>query len=203
MTSEKIIGRNEPCPCGSDKKYKRCCGKDAAPKLGAPMDVSKKFAQAGLPTAGEGAGPANPLAGFDPSQLDPQWMAQFNQAMMRLPRGQLQRMQALMQKAMSGKDISRDAAEFERMMSPEFMNFMKNSPIASMMAQQQAAGGAAEVLPADEGMSMDEARRIVVEAAQKGEISDEQATELLKQQGSGAPKSGKLSQLWKSMTGKK
>lgn len=23
--SEKI-GRNEPCPCGSDKKYKKCCG---------------------------------------------------------------------------------------------------------------------------------------------------------------------------------
>ena len=21
------IGRNEPCPCGSDKKYKQCCGK--------------------------------------------------------------------------------------------------------------------------------------------------------------------------------
>jgi preprotein translocase subunit SecA len=21
------IGRNEPCPCGSGKKYKQCCGK--------------------------------------------------------------------------------------------------------------------------------------------------------------------------------
>ena len=21
------IGRNEPCPCGSGKKYKNCCGK--------------------------------------------------------------------------------------------------------------------------------------------------------------------------------
>ena len=21
------IGRNEPCPCGSGKKYKRCCGR--------------------------------------------------------------------------------------------------------------------------------------------------------------------------------
>ncbi|MBT5753301.1 MAG: hypothetical protein HOI33_11435 [Rhodospirillaceae bacterium] len=25
VTSEKI-GRNEPCPCGSGKKYKKCCG---------------------------------------------------------------------------------------------------------------------------------------------------------------------------------
>ncbi len=23
------IGRNDPCPCGSGKKYKKCCGRDA------------------------------------------------------------------------------------------------------------------------------------------------------------------------------
>jgi len=23
---EKAIGRNEPCPCSSGKKYKKCCG---------------------------------------------------------------------------------------------------------------------------------------------------------------------------------
>jgi SWIM/SEC-C metal-binding protein len=27
VTAEKKVGRNEPCPCGSGKKYKRCCGK--------------------------------------------------------------------------------------------------------------------------------------------------------------------------------
>jgi preprotein translocase subunit SecA len=27
---EERIGRNEPCPCGSGKKYKRCCGRTAA-----------------------------------------------------------------------------------------------------------------------------------------------------------------------------
>ncbi|MEG1887057.1 MAG: SEC-C metal-binding domain-containing protein [Oscillospiraceae bacterium] len=26
VDTEKI-GRNSPCPCGSGKKYKRCCGK--------------------------------------------------------------------------------------------------------------------------------------------------------------------------------
>ena len=25
-TSEKKAGRNDPCPCGSGKKYKKCCG---------------------------------------------------------------------------------------------------------------------------------------------------------------------------------
>jgi preprotein translocase subunit SecA len=24
---DKEIGRNDPCPCGSGKKYKKCCGK--------------------------------------------------------------------------------------------------------------------------------------------------------------------------------
>ena len=27
--SAKKVGRNEPCPCGSGKKYKRCCGRGA------------------------------------------------------------------------------------------------------------------------------------------------------------------------------
>ena len=27
VTAEKKVGRNEPCPCGSGKKYKKCCGR--------------------------------------------------------------------------------------------------------------------------------------------------------------------------------
>ena len=27
VIKEKKTGRNEPCPCGSGKKYKKCCGK--------------------------------------------------------------------------------------------------------------------------------------------------------------------------------
>jgi preprotein translocase subunit SecA len=26
-SSEQRVGRNDPCPCGSGKKYKRCCGR--------------------------------------------------------------------------------------------------------------------------------------------------------------------------------
>ena len=26
-SKQQKIGRNEPCPCGSNKKYKKCCGK--------------------------------------------------------------------------------------------------------------------------------------------------------------------------------
>ena len=28
VTKSKTVGRNDPCPCGSGKKYKNCCGKD-------------------------------------------------------------------------------------------------------------------------------------------------------------------------------
>ncbi|MBR1588378.1 MAG: SEC-C domain-containing protein, partial [Kiritimatiellae bacterium] len=24
------VGRNDPCPCGSGKKYKKCCGRNLA-----------------------------------------------------------------------------------------------------------------------------------------------------------------------------
>jgi len=27
FTKGPKIGRNNPCPCGSEKKYKKCCGK--------------------------------------------------------------------------------------------------------------------------------------------------------------------------------
>ena len=29
IVKEKKIGRNDPCPCGSGKKYKNCCGRKA------------------------------------------------------------------------------------------------------------------------------------------------------------------------------
>lgn len=29
IRKEKKIGRNDPCPCGSGKKYKKCCGANA------------------------------------------------------------------------------------------------------------------------------------------------------------------------------
>lgn len=28
VVKEKKVGRNDPCPCGSGKKYKFCCGKN-------------------------------------------------------------------------------------------------------------------------------------------------------------------------------
>ncbi len=27
LKGDQAVGRNDPCPCGSGKKYKKCCGK--------------------------------------------------------------------------------------------------------------------------------------------------------------------------------
>jgi hypothetical protein len=41
----KKIGRNEPCPCGSGKKYKRCCS-PRAKKLRAQQGRRDRLAKA-------------------------------------------------------------------------------------------------------------------------------------------------------------
>src|SRR4051812_29694277 len=102
MEETKVIGRNEPCPCGSGKKYKRCCGVNAAPKLTESKRPAFPFPQGeGTPSGASGATGNNPMA-----NMDPQVMMQVSQALQRLPKGQLQRLQNLMQKAMSGKDVT-------------------------------------------------------------------------------------------------
>ncbi len=36
-------GRNDPCPCGSGKKYKKCCGLNQAATMAAPLDVNQQI----------------------------------------------------------------------------------------------------------------------------------------------------------------
>jgi hypothetical protein len=42
------IGRNDPCPCGSGKKYKRCCLEKDAPAPGAWTAAERDSALASL-----------------------------------------------------------------------------------------------------------------------------------------------------------
>ena len=43
LKNDKIkIGRNDPCPCGSGKKYKRCCLNAKNPK---PVNIEKLYRQ--------------------------------------------------------------------------------------------------------------------------------------------------------------
>ncbi len=50
------VGRNDPCPCGSGKKYKNCCmGKEQAPKTYTPTG-KRKFKATVLNTSSGGPG---------------------------------------------------------------------------------------------------------------------------------------------------
>ncbi|HUP56884.1 MAG TPA: SEC-C metal-binding domain-containing protein [Bdellovibrionota bacterium] len=157
----KEVGRNEPCPCGSGKKYKRCHGVTAAPKLSTPS--------------------APPMAGNLPPELanmDPAAMMQLGQALQRLPRGQMQRLQSLMQRAMSGQDVSAEAEAFEKMLPPEFKQL-----VAGMIPAGEAQAESSEP-PAD--MSPDDARRIIEEGVASGKLTREQADALLNPEGAEA-----------------
>lgn len=162
-------GRNEPCPCGSGKKFKRCHGINAAPKVTPP---------AAMNTGGAGApGAANPYEAL--SNMDPQVMMQFAQMMQRLPRGQIQRLQALMQKAMSGKDVTREAQEFERSLPPDFIEMMKGMNLAAAFGGQQPEAPVAPPGSEAPQMTTDQAKAIVEQAVAEGRLSPEEAQKLL------------------------
>ncbi len=41
--TSRQVSRNQPCPCGSDRKFKRCCGASAAETSSASADVAPLF----------------------------------------------------------------------------------------------------------------------------------------------------------------
>jgi hypothetical protein len=206
------VGRNEPCPCGSGRKYKRCHGVSAAPKLTPPRSAPAADAAAG------GAG------GIDFSQFDPQWMMQFTQALQRLPRGQMQRLQAIMQKAMAGKDVTAEAKAFEGSLPVEIQELIRQAKLPGMpgagmpdlAALESAASSAGAGGASEQGMpeTLEDARAIIERAVSEGKLSREQADELLKSSAQpsdpGTPPeqtaqeqgASGLGKLWRGLTGK-
>ena len=136
----KNVGRNDPCPCGSGKKFKKCHAEST------PWQGNLKKAEASEdPSVTEGAATASENAGFDPSKMDLNWLAQFSGAIQRLPKGQLQHLQALMQKAMAGKDVARELEEFQRKLPPSFQEMLKASPeLEQQMEQAQNSSAQGE-----------------------------------------------------------
>ncbi len=111
------LGRNDPCNCGSGKKFKRCHGLEPAFK---PIEQPRSESAG---DHGADGGPS-PFAGFDPSKVDLNWLQAFSGAMQQLPRGQLQQLQVLMQKAMSGKDVAREMEELQRKLPKSFQDLL-------------------------------------------------------------------------------
>ena len=137
----------------------------------------------GMPGMGDGAEGGMP-------DMNSAMMKNMMSAFQRLPKAQLQRFQALMQKAMSGKDVTREAAELERMLPPQFQQMMISMMGAMGMAAQNQTAAAAE------NMSEEEARKLVEAAAKEGKISSDEAANLLAD-------TPKKSGFWKGLIGKK
>jgi hypothetical protein len=124
--------------------------------------------------------PAGGAGGMPPGMenMDPAMMMQLSQAFQRLPRAQMQRFQSLMQRAMAGKDVTREAEELERSLPPEFKSLM-----SGLAAQAGTPEAQASPKPAEKDMTADDARRIVEEAVASGKLSREQADALLNPKG--------------------
>jgi len=144
MTTEhqfKNVGRNDTCPCGSGKKFKRCHGESTPWQGNAPA----------LDRGSEGSQEAqSDMPQFDPSKMDLNWMAEFSSAIQRLPKGQLQQLQAIMQKGMSGKDVTRELEALQRKLPPSVQALLKKTPEIESQLEQAAESGATPAELTDE-----------------------------------------------------
>ena len=147
----KNVGRNDPCPCGSGKKFKKCHGENT------PWQGSAKV-EATSEVAGDESAQA-PM--FDPSKMDLNWLAQFSSAIQRLPKGQLQQLQVLMQKAMSGKDVSRELEQLQKKLPLSVQELLQNSPQldAQLETASQATGEAPTELTEEQRLKLQEIQK--------------------------------------------
>jgi len=115
-------------------------------------------------------------ADMNPDQMNPEQISQVQNMLKKLPHQQMQRLQSLMQKAMSGKDVTRDFEDFEKTLSPE----MKEA--FSQMSGQFGGAGATDASQGstqEEDMTVDEAKKVIEQAVKEGRLTQEQAQELL------------------------
>ncbi len=125
--------------------------------------------------------------------MNPEMLAKMTQAFQRLPKGQLQKMQALMQKAMSGKDITREAQEFERSLPADFQTLMQTLAQSSDLFPSSEAPHLPNMEAVNEvtpSMTEERARELIAKAAADGTLSQEEAQILL--QGAGQSSSPHL-----------
>jgi len=133
--------------------------------------------------------------GFDPAAMgmDQAKMMEVAQAMQRLPKGQLQRIQGLMQKAMAGKDVSREAADFEQTLPVEFQQMLR----ALQPSLGAAASAAPQPEPASSEMTEELARELVAKAAAEGKIAADEAQKLLGDSAPAEVVKAKTGKFWK------
>lgn len=134
------VGRNDTCPCGSGKKFKRCHSeKVEAEKMAAKAAPATPSADAAGSAAAEGVTP-NAGGMPDMGQMNPEMMQQVMTMMRRMPKNQLMQMQAMMQRAMKGEDITREAQELERRLPKNLRDFFTVMQMSATMMNGGAGG---------------------------------------------------------------
>ena len=138
--------RNEPCTCGSGKKYKRCCGKPKESYI-KPIEFNKK----------------DPLKDFDnldidPNKMDPKTVKKVTNALKRMPKSRLNKLQNLMKKSMKDQDIPKNSKNIEKLMPNELK----------------------DIDPKEENnINENKAKDLIKKAVKSGQISKEKGEELL------------------------
>jgi hypothetical protein len=149
----KNVGRNDPCPCGSGKKLKKCHGESGTWQGNSRTTAEPEAHSESSENTDQS------MANFDPSKMDLEWLATFSSAIQRLPKGQLARLQSLMQKAMSGKNVTRELEEFQRTLPPSFQEMLKNSPQLEQQLNQASSSDAAGELTDEQKQKLQEIQK--------------------------------------------
>lgn len=203
LTSPKSPKRNESCPCGSGRKYKRCCGKTASEPATVEREESPNSTESpeepkkGLFGFSRGQRKALKKMGSDAmmsqalqsqsSGMDQGYFQKLNESLKRLPKGQMQRFQALMRQAMMGKDVSRELEEVMRTLPRDVQELLQNAPSSEQLGISEPSSS--EETP--DSMSVQDAKGIVEKALKEGKITEEKARELLQAQPDPQNKEGK------------
>ena len=148
------VGRNDPCPCGSNKKFKKCHGENT------PWQGSAKAANE-VSASGDQGDAQSAMPQFDPSKMDLNWLADFSSAIQRLPKGQLNQLQVLMQKAMNGKDVSRELDELQKKLPTSVQEMLNKSP------ELDAQLASAETSSTDVPISLTDEQKVKLQEIQK------------------------------------
>jgi len=156
----KNVGRNEPCPCGSGKKFKKCHGENEPWQGNAKAEASAESGETSAEGGSENTAASGGSPQFDPSKMDLNWLAQFSSAIQRLPKGQMQQLQALMQKAMAGKNVTRELEELQRKLPPSFQELLQSSPqLDQQLEQAQDSSGAPTPLTDEQKQKLQEIQK--------------------------------------------
>ena len=149
------IGRNESCPCGSGKKYKRCHGVGAPPKLSVPKIPEEQ---------------RELLESYN--AMDPAVRKEMMQAFRSMPKDQLRKLQSISQRMLNGESLEAELAEIQNLLPADFQQKMMglSGPVPEM-SEEEARALVAQAA-AEGKISPDQAAKLLKDDGEKQAASE-------------------------------